>query len=202
MVQAAPVPFDLHRSLTKTLELIDAAAAQGAGLIVVPEAFLSGYPKLLDFGAIVGRRTPGGRTMFRRCFESEVDVPGRVTGALGAACRDRGAHPVIGVIEPDGGTLYCTALFFSAGGALLGKHRKVVPTAMERLTRGFGDGSTLGVFETAVGRIGAAICWENYMPLPRTSLYSKGVQLYRALSRSSTRFAAPKVTVSFACLGS
>lgn len=180
MVQAAPVPFDLDRSLAKAVQYIAAAASQGAKLVVFPEAFLSGYPKLLDFGAVVGRRTAEGRVMFRRYFESAIDVPGPVTEALGAACRDRGVHLVIGVIERDGGTLYCTVLFFSADGALLGKHRKVMPTAMERLIWGFGDGSTLGVFETAIGRIGAAICWENYMPLLRTNMYSKGVQLYCA----------------------
>lgn len=180
VVQAAPAPFDLDRSLAKALEFIDAAASQGAELIVFPEAFLSGYPKLLDFGAVVGRRTAEGRVLFRRYYESAIDVPGPVTDALGAACRDRGVHLVMGVIERDGGTLYCTALFFSDEGALLGKHRKVMPTAMERLIWGCGDGSTLGVFDTAIGKIGAAICWENYMPLLRTTLYSKGVQLYCA----------------------
>jgi nitrilase len=180
VVQAAPVPFDCDRSLSKALEFIDAAASRSAQVVVFPEAFLSGYPKLLDFGAVVGKRTHEGRVLFRRYFESAIDVPGPVTDALGAACKDRGIHLVIGVIERDGGTLYCTALFFSPDGALLGKHRKVMPTAMERLIWGFGDGSTLGVFETAVGRIGAVICWENYMPLLRASMYAKGVQLYCA----------------------
>jgi len=180
VVQAAPALFDLDRSLAIAVENIDAAASQGAELIVFPEAFLSGYPKLLDFGATVGRRTAEGRATFRRYFESAIDVPGPITEALGEACRSRGAHLVIGVIERGGGTLYCTALFFGSDGALLGKHRKVMPTAMERLIWGFGDGSTLGVFETPIGRIGAAICWENYMPALRMHLYSKGVQLYCA----------------------
>src|SRR5579872_4170914 len=180
VVQAAPALFDLDRSLAIAVENIDAAASQGAELIVFPEAFLSGYPKLLDFGATVGRRTAEGRATFRRYFESAIDVPGPITEALGEACRSRGAHLVIGVIERGGGTLYCTALFFGSDGALLGKHRKVMPTAMERLIWGFGDGSTLGVFETPIGRIGAAICWENYMPALRTTMYSNGVQLYCA----------------------
>ncbi len=180
VVQAAPVPFDLDRSLPKALRVIDEAASQGAQLIVFPEAFLSGYPKPLNFGAVVGHRTMEGRALFRRYHESAVDVPGPVTDALGAACRERGVHLVMGVIERDGGTLYCTALFFSPDGQLLGKHRKVMPTAMERLIWGFGDGSTLGVFDTAIGKIGAVICWENYMPLLRTTMYSKGVQLYCA----------------------
>jgi len=87
---------------------------------------------------------------------------------------------VIGVIERDGGTLYCTALFFAPDGALAGKHRKLMPTAMERLIWGFGDGSTLPVIETGFGRIGAVICWENYMPLLRAAMYAKGIQLYCA----------------------
>ena len=94
-------------------------------------------------------------------------------------------HLVIGVIERDGGTLYCTVLFFAPDGDYLGKHRKLVPTASERLVWGQGDGSTMPVFDTAIGKIGAAICWENYMPLYRTALYAKGVQLYLAPTADS-----------------
>ena len=179
VVQAGSVMFDAGRSLEKTLSLV-ADAAKQAEFIVFPEAFLSGYPKGLDFGARVGMRSPEGRATFRRYFESAVDVPGPATDALGEACRQSGAHLVIGVIERDGGTLYCTALFFGPDGRLLGKHRKVMPTAMERLVWGFGDGSTLPVIETAVGRAGAVLCWENYMPLLRMAMYQKGVQLYCA----------------------
>jgi len=84
------------------------------------------------------------------------------------------------VIEREGGTLYCTVLFFSPDGQMLGKHRKVMPTAMERLVWGFGDGSILPIFDTSVGRVGAVICWENYMPLLRMAMYSKNIQLYCA----------------------
>ncbi len=180
VVQAAPVPFDLDRSLAKALEWMEAAASQGAQIAVFPEAFLSGYPKLLDFGATVGRRTPEGRALFRRYHESAIEVPGPVTEALGAACKQHALNLVIGVIERDGGTLYCTALYFSDQGALLGKHRKVMPTAMERLIWGFGDGSTLRAVDTTAGRVGAVICWENYMPLMRMAMYRQGVQLYCA----------------------
>jgi nitrilase len=90
---------------------------------------------------------------------------------------------VVGVIERDGGTLYCTALFFGPGG-FLGKHRKLMPTAVQRIIWGFGDGSTLPVFDTPGGKMGAAICWENYMPLLRAAMYAKGIQaLLRPYSR-------------------
>src|SRR5690606_11392166 len=120
----------------------------------------------------VGDRSPAGREEFRRYWESAVDVPGPAVEALGEIARANSVYLVIGVIERDGGTLYCTVLFFDAGGGYLGKHRKLMPTAAERLIWGFGDGSTMPVFPTPIGRIGAAICWENYMPLYRTTLYA------------------------------
>ena len=180
VVQAGAVPFDAQRSVQKACSLLADAAKKGAQLAVFPEAFISVYPKGLDFGARVGMRTPEGRDDFRRYFESAIEVPSPATETLGAAAKENKIYLVIGVIERDGGTLYCTALFFSPEGHLLGKHRKLMPTAMERLVWGFGDGSTLPVFETPLGRIGSVICWENYMPLLRTAMYSKGIQLYCA----------------------
>jgi nitrilase len=180
VVQAGSVVFDTAASVDKAVALVGEVAARGARFAVFPEAFLGGYPKGHDFGARVGIRTPEGRKQFRRYFEGAVAVPGPETDAVGAACRTHGIHVVIGVVERDGGTLYCTALLFDSSGALLGKHRKVMPTAMERLVWGFGDGSTLGVFDTPHGRAGAVICWENYMPLLRAHMYAQGIQLYCA----------------------
>ncbi len=180
VVQAAPVAFDREATLEKAQALIAEAARGGAQLIVFPEAFVSGYPRGLDFGARVGSRTPEGREMFRRYWESSVDVPGPATDLLARAVRQAGAFLVIGVIERDGGTLYCSVLFFTPEGALLGKHRKLMPTAAERLVWGYGDGSTMPVFDTKIGRLGAVICWENYMPLLRMHMYAQGIQLYCA----------------------
>jgi nitrilase len=89
-------------------------------------------------------------------------------------------HLVVGVIERDGGTLYCTALMYGPDGRLLGKHRKLMPTALERIVWGFGDGSTLPVVDSAIGRIGSVICWENYMPQLRLAMYAQGIDLYCA----------------------
>ncbi len=149
-------------------------------LVVFPEAFIGGYPKGFDFGARVGSRSAEGREQFREYFDGALEIPSPSCSALAAIARSNGIHLVIGVIERDGGTLYCTVLFFSPDGELAGKHRKVMPTAMERLVWGFGDGSTLPVLHTKLGRIGAVICWENYMPLLRMAMYSKGVQIYCA----------------------
>ena len=179
VVQSGPVAFDLDRTLDKTRSLVE-QAAKDSDIVVFPEAFVSGYPKGFDFGTKVGGRTPEGRVWFRRYFESAIDVPGPAVDALGAMARDHSVHLVIGVIERKVGTLYCTVLFFAPSGELLGKHRKVMPTAMERIIWGCGDGSTLPVFDTAAGRVGAVICWENYMPLLRMAMYQKGIQLYCA----------------------
>ena len=180
VVQAAPVAFDLEASLSKLERLAADAAARGAQLAVFPEAFISAYPRGLTFGAAVGSRTPEGRDDYLRYWQSSIDVPGPAVNRLGRAARASGLHLVVGVIERDGGTLYCTVLFFDDAGTFLGKHRKLMPTAAERLVWGYGDGSTLPVFDTDIGKLGAVICWENYMPLLRMTMYSKGIQLYCA----------------------
>src|SRR5579862_9716501 len=180
VVQAGAVAFDRERSVAKAVDLVADAARSGARLVVFPEAFVAGYPKGIDFGARVGMRTPEGRKWFRRYFESAIDVPGPEVEDLGGAAREGGVYLSIGVIERGGGTLYCTILFFAPDGTLLGKHRKLMPTAMERLIWGFGDGTTLPVFETPAGKMGAVICWENYMPLLRAAMYAKGIQIYCA----------------------
>jgi nitrilase len=180
VVQAAPAAFDPERTLERVAELADQAAAEGARIVVFPEAFVGGYPKGADFGARVGSRSPEGREWFRRYMAAAIEVPGPGTRRLGAIARSCGAVLVVGVVERDRGTLYCTALVLGPDGELLGRHRKVMPTAMERLIWGFGDGSTLAVADTAVGRVGTVICWESYMPQLRLAMYGQGVQLYCA----------------------
>ncbi len=179
VVQAAAAGFDIERGLDRVGELAAEASAGGAALAVFPEAFLPGYPRGITFGTVVGDRTPEGREHFRRYFDASVDVPGPVVDRLAGIAADTALHLVIGVVERDGGTLYCTALLFSPDG-YLGKHRKLMPTAAERIVWGFGDGSTMPVFDTPLGRIGAVICWENYMPLLRMAMYAKGIEIYCA----------------------
>src|SRR6478735_11148581 len=180
VVQAASVAFDRKRTLAKALDLTRDAAKRGAKLVLFPEAFLSGYPRGLDFGAVVGWRTDEGREDFKRYFESAVEVPGSTVDALSKAARANSVYLVMGVIERERGTLYCCVLFFAPDGTFLGKHRKVMPTASERLIWGYGDGSTMPVFDTPLGKLGAVICWENYLPLMRAAMYAKGIELYCA----------------------
>ena len=184
VVQAAPVLFNREATVEKACQLVVEAAARGAKLVLLPEAFIPCYPRGLSFGAVVGSRTPEGRLTWERYWANSVGVPGPDTDALGEAAREAGVYLAIGVIERDtefsGGTLYCTLLYFGPDGSLLGKHRKLKPTAGERLIWGEGDGSTLVTFDTELGILGGLICWENYMPLARTAMYAKGVELYLA----------------------
>jgi nitrilase len=133
VVQAAPVLFDAERSIQKLADLTSNAASRGARLVVFPEAFVAGYPKGHDFGVSVGLRSSEGRHVFRRFFESAIEVPGAIAEGIGTVARDHAIHLVVGVVERDGGTLYCTALMFGSDGTLLGRHRKLMPTAMERV---------------------------------------------------------------------
>ena len=138
---------------------------------------------------MIGSRSAEGRRTWERYWANSVVVPSPATEALGAAARRAGAYLVVGVVERDGefsgGTLYCTTLYFGPDGSLLGMHRKLKPTAAERLVWGEGDGSTLTVIATEYGKLGGLICWENYMPLARMALYAKGVELYLAPTADS-----------------
>jgi nitrilase len=184
VVQAAPVLFDREATVEKTCQLTAEAASQGAKVILFPEAFIPAYPRGLSFGTVVGSRSREGRLTWQRYWANSVEVPSPATEALGAAAREAGAYLMVGVIERDsqfgGGTLYCTLLYFNPKGKLVGKHRKLKPTGAERLIWGEGDGSTLTALDTEYGKLGGLICWENYMPLARMAMYSKGVELYLA----------------------
>jgi len=180
VVQAAPIAFDTPRTLEKIDLKTREAAARGAQLVLFPEAFVGGYPRGLSFGATVGNRSSDGRDQYRLYWENAIEVPGDATSTLSEIAARHGVYLVTGGIEREGGTLYCTVLFFAPDGAYLGKHRKLMPTGSERLIWGFGDGSTMPVFDTPLGRMGAVVCWENYMPLMRAAHYAKGVQLYLA----------------------
>ncbi|HVJ97942.1 MAG TPA: carbon-nitrogen hydrolase family protein [Acidimicrobiia bacterium] len=174
-VQASPVFLDREATIDKVGILTKEAAARGAALVVFPEAFVPAYP---DW---VWRTTPwADNEWYARFADQSVEIPSPACDALGAVAADTGTYLAVGVNERDGGTIYNTLLYFGPDGALLGKHRKLIPTGGERLVWGQGDGSTLSVFDTPFGRIGGLICWENYMPLARAAMYQQHVDIYLA----------------------
>ncbi len=180
VAQIGSVLFDTPATLLRAEASCREAARRGASLLVLPEALLGGYPKGLSFGATVGNRTNAGRELFRRYFHAAITCPGPETEFLAALATELKLHIVIGVVERQGGTLYCTSLLFAPGRGLVTTHRKLMPTGTERLIWGLGDATTMQVTETEIGRIGMAICWENYMPLYRQHLYNQGVELWCA----------------------
>lgn len=181
VIQEAPVLFDLEKTMEKTIQLSREAAASGAKLIVFPESFIPCYPRGLTFGMVIGSRTSEAREDFQRYYENAVAVPGPDVDRLAELAKELQVYLSIGVTEKNGngldGTLHCSNLFFGPEG-YLGRHRKLKPTAGERVIWGEDDGSTMTVIDTPYGKMGSLICWENYMPLARMAMYLKGVNLY------------------------
>ncbi len=179
-LQLGSDPGGTAATLDKVLAYETDIRQSNCDLLVMPEALLGGYPKGADFGTRVGYRTPAGREDFLQYWQQSIDLDGPEVAALCELGKICDTAMVVGVIERSGSTLFCTALFISNDGELLAKHRKLMPTASERLIWGQGDGSTIPVVETVAGRVGAAICWENYMPLLRTAMYAKGLDIWCA----------------------
>jgi nitrilase len=176
-VQATPAYLDRDASIDIACRLIEEAGVNGAQLIVFGEVFVPGYP---DW---IWRTQPwNDAAFFGRLQEQAVVVPSDATERLGDAARRAGAYVAIGIEERDqhGSTLYNTLLYLAPDGTVLGKHRKLMPTGGERLIWGMGDGSGLAVHDTAIGRLGGLICWENYMPLARAAVYAQGIDIYVA----------------------
>jgi nitrilase len=188
VVQVGSVLMNLKETMDQAVDYTQQAIADGAKLVVFPEAFISGYPRGLSFGFVVGSRTMEGREDWKRYYDSSIAVPGPETDRLAKIARDNGVYLSIGVIEKDARkidtTLYCTNLFFGPDG-YLGKHRKLKPTGSERFIWGEGDGSTLTAIDTPFGKMASLICWENYMPLARAAMYAKGVTIYIAPTADS-----------------
>lgn len=183
IVQAPPAFLDREQTLEKAVVLIDEAAAAGAELVVFPESFIPGYP------AWIWRLRPGSdwdasETLHTRLLDNAVDVESGQLDSLRAAAKRHGVSVVCGLTERDNrlsrSTLYNTSLIIDPDGAVINRHRKLMPTNPERMVWGFGDASGLRVVDTPCGRIGTLMCWENYMPLARFALYAQGVELYIA----------------------
>jgi len=181
-VQAAPVLLNRAATIEKASGLIREAGQAGAKLVVFPEAFVPGYP--LWSWQIPPKENRLLTDLYGRLVAESVAVPGPEIDWLAEVAHDAGVYVAMGVneinVESSGATLYNTLVYLSPEGRLIGKHRKLVPTAAERLIWGAGDGSTLEVFDSPLGKIGGLICWENYMPLARYAMYGWGVQVLLA----------------------
>ena len=166
----------------KIKELTAIYAAKGCDLLVFPESYLPGYPRGFDFGTKVGSRTAEGRDLFLEYSRQSIEIPGEDLTILENLASKHKVYLVIGVTEKDlsSGSLYCSMVYISPENGLLGVHRKIKPTGSERLVWAEASGDSLVTFQTRIGKIGGLICWENYMPQARLSMYGKGVEIYIA----------------------
>lgn len=183
IIQEAPCVLDKRNTIKKAVEIINAVSDQGAELVVFPEAFIPGYP------AWIWRLRPGGdwgisEELHVRLLKNSIDLASNDLAPIREAAKSQGVTVVCGINERDHAnshaTIYNSLITIDTGGEIVNHHRKLMPTNPERMVWGFGDGHGLNVIDTPVGRIGSLVCWENYMPLARYSLYSQGVEIYIA----------------------
>jgi nitrilase len=182
LIQDSPVFFNLEETVRKVERLTEKYAAEGCELIVFPESFIPGYPRGFDFGAVIGSRTREGRELYATYHENSLDLKGKHLKRLEKLSKELGVYLVMGATEKEqvNSSLFCSMLYISPEEGLLGVHRKIKPTGTERLVWAEADGSSLVTFDTSIGRLGGLICWENYMPLARMSMYQKGLDIYIA----------------------
>ncbi len=183
-VRAAVAQVRSPQSTDDAIKRIDEVARDAAGqhveLVVFPEALLGGYPRGATFGAVIGERSAAGRDEFLAYTRQAVTLPGPELDEVASCAARHGLHMVIGFIERAGSSLYCSTVTLDDAGTVIGSRRKVMPTGSERLVWAQGDGSTLTVPRSRLGRLATAICWENLMPALRLSLYAEGVDIWCA----------------------
>ena len=179
-VQASSKLFDTEATIDVFAAKLSEAKNLKADLVVFPEAFIGGYPKGIDFGVRVGLRSPEGREQFKIYADGAIARHSAQMAQICELVKEAGINTIVGIVEKDGGTLHCASACISRDGQVLSWHRKLMPTAMERVIWGQGDGSTMEAAQTDLGVVSMAICWENYMPLYRSHLYNQGTQIHCA----------------------
>lgn len=187
VVQDAPVFFEKDATLQKVETIVKQYAKEGCNLIVFPESFVPGYPRGFSFGATIGSRTDEGRQHYADYYNNSFDLESDDLTRLETLSKEQNSYIVIGVTEKQNtnGSLYCSMLYISPINGLLGIHRKIKPTGTERLVWAEAGAESLVTFDTKIGKLGGLICWENYMPLARMSMYLKGVEIYIAPTADS-----------------
>lgn len=189
VIQDNPVFFNKGATLDKVERLVTEYAALGCQLIIFPESFIPGYPRGFSFGAKVGYRTIEGRRLYQDYYDNSMDMEGPEISRMEKLSADNNIYIVIGVTERENlsGSLYCSMLYISPLAGLIGVHRKIKPTGIERLIWSEGSGKELVGYQTKIGKLGGLICWENYMPLARMSMYKLGVEIYIAPTADSRK---------------
>lgn len=187
LIQDSPVFFNKDKTIEKVEALVTKYAKQGCELIVFPESFIPGYPRGFSFGAVVGSRTAQGRQLYADYYKNSVSLDGEDLKRLEELSTSQNVYLVIGITEKQetNGSLFCSMIYISPTQGLLGTHRKIKPTGSERIIWAEADGESLVTFKTDIGKLGGLICWENYMPLARMSMYQKGVEIYIAPTADS-----------------
>ncbi len=182
LIQDSPIFFDKEKTIIKVEELTRKYAKKGCELIVFPESFIPGYPRGFSFGAKIGSRTSEGRNLYSEYYKNSIDIQSDDLKRLERLAKLNNVYLVIGITEKENisGSLYCSMLYISPTDGLLGVHRKIKPTGTERIIWSEASGDSLVTFQTKIGKLGGLICWENYMPLARMSMYKKGVEIYIA----------------------
>jgi nitrilase len=187
VVQATPALFDIKKTVDIIISWIEKGEKEGCELLLFPESFIPCYPRGLDFDAIIGKRTDKSRNQWLDYWNNSIETSSAYIEKISGAIKKANLYVALGVTEREsiGGSLYCSLLYFDNKGNLIGKHRKLKPTGLERYIWAESDGSTLVSFDTEIGKIGGLICWENYMPLARMAMYNKGVEIYLAPTADS-----------------
>ncbi|MBC6998821.1 carbon-nitrogen hydrolase family protein [Cytophaga sp. FL35] len=187
VVQDNPVFFDKEKTLDKLQKLVISYANQGHELLVFPESFIPGYPRGFTFGTKVGSRSEEGRTQYAKYYENSVDLGGRDLHRLETISKENNVYLIIGITEKQNtnGSLFCSMVYISPTNGYLGVHRKIKPTAAERVIWAEADGTSLVTYDTKIGKLGGLICWENYMPLARMAMFQKGIEVYIAPTADS-----------------
>jgi nitrilase len=187
VVQATPVLFDIEKTVEIVISWLEKGVNEGCELLLFPESFIPCYPRGLNFDAFIGRRTDKSRNQWLDYWNNSIETSSEYIEKISNAIQKANLFVALGVTEKEstGGSLHCSLLYFDNQGKLIGKHRKIKPTGLERYIWAESDGSTLVSFDTQIGKIGGLICWENYMPLARMSMYQQGVEIYLAPTADS-----------------
>ena len=180
VVQATPALFDKDATVDIVCRWIEKGAQEGCEFILFPESFIPCYPRGLTFEAVIGKRTERAREIWLDYWENSVDLSQDDLKRIQTTIKTTGVKVALGITERQTHSLMCSLVYFNDDGSIMGVHRKIKPTALERFIWGEGDGSTLQTLSTNIGVIGGLICWENYMPLARMAMYNKGVEVYLA----------------------